>query len=225
MTRGMALTCQGSTGVREQVSLVCILLILTCTLGESALIYSFQPVGLGVCAGARREVLYWTSPNPSPAPRTTASVCLSADLPSAAIGWQFGDRLGVALGAHLGGFGLVLPRYKAANPYIEPADWYLTALDLGLHVTDRLGSSEEADPPMLVASLRSGLALQNPGPGWNLFASLAYEWTWARVRLGLGLRYLDIETYSLEMDYAVRRTSYAAGLTVGFGGWHSIGHR
>jgi hypothetical protein len=101
----------------------------------------------------------------------------------------------------------------------------LTALNLALHVTDQFGMPGEGERPILVASTFTGLALQNPGPGGVLGASLAYEWTWAHMQMGFRLRYLWTQNVSPGLDYMIERTSCAAGFTVGFGSWYPFGHR
>ena len=98
----------------------------------SGWIWLLQPVGVNVHAGSTREAMSWVNPAPPPAPETKFVLTASAELGTAAIGWQFGDRLGVALGTQLGSAGVV-SLMKGAS------DRFLTYLPLMGYTMLRLG--------------------------------------------------------------------------------------
>jgi hypothetical protein len=183
----------------------------------SGWIWLLQPVGVNVHAGSTREAMSWVNPAPPPAPETKFVLTASAELGTAAIGWQFGDRLGVALGTQLGSAGVV-SLMKGAS------DRFLTYLPLMGYTMLRLGEAGDIAQPMLSVRARYGPGIRyNEGPGGGLSVDLCYQWDWWRTTLVLGLRYSDDFFGLSEFDRFFRHTLLAAGLTVGIGRWHPIG--
>jgi hypothetical protein len=141
----------------------------------------------------------------------------SAEFGTAAIGWQFGDRLGVALGTQLGSAGVVSLMKGAPGRF-------LTYLPLMGYTMLRLGQPEDIAQPMLSVRARCGPGMRYyEGPGGGLSVDLRYQWDWWRLMMTLGLRYSYDAFVWPDLDRAFLHKSFAAGLTVGIGRWHPIG--
>jgi hypothetical protein len=202
-------------------SLTFLILVQTGTAAGSGWFCSFQPVGLGVGIGGVHQVVSTGNfAHPvSAVSWTSAGAYASARLVEAAIGWQFGDVLGLAVGSQLAEVDALVT--WSQGPAASRGLYYLAPLNLYLHVTKRLGSPDNASRPMLVGSLGAGLTVQYPGFGPRLSAAISCEWDWFRLRPGICLRYSDSQTAWIIDDFGTmaHERSLSAGLTIHLGGW------
>lgn len=208
---------------RGALVLACLLLVTTGTAGASGWVYSFQPVGLGVGIGGVHQVVYYGNlAHPVvPVSWTGADAYVSARLVEAAIGWEFGDVLGLALGSQLAE---IEAPVAWSRPDGSRSLFYFAPLNLDLHVTKRLGSPDDAGRPILVGSLGVGLTAQSAGIGSMLSAAISYEWSWFHMHPGICLRYSDSGVAWVVDDFGTEafEKSLSAGLTIHLGGWHDL---
>jgi len=212
---------------RGVLVLACLLLVAAGTAGASGWIYSFQPIGLGAGVGGVHQVVYYGNLAHAVTPTywTSADASLSGHFVEAAIGWQFGDALGLAVGSELAELDALMS--QSQGPAETRSLYYITPLNLYLHITGRLGNPENVNRPMLVGSLGAGLTGQYPGIGSRFSAAISYEWQCFHLRPGICLQYLESGAAWIIDDFGTEafEKSLSAGVTIHLGGWHDLGSR
>jgi hypothetical protein len=210
--------------IRPVATAAFLLLASAGTLSASGWMYAFQPIEFGLAAGGVSETMtdYYSQP-PKTSSWTGGGLVVSGRLLSAAIGRQFDDRVGAALGTQLLEVD-VTDAWTRSSPGSQVLP-HFSVLNPELSITYRLGDPYDALGPMLVGTVGAGLTALYVLPGMRATAGIGYEWSWGPARPGMALKYVSSEVgFALDMQGAVYDDQILSlGFTLRFDRWHAFG--
>lgn len=182
--------------------------------------YRVSAISLGVLGGVKNSV-YANAPKPGPVPGTTSTLFLTGELLSAAIGWNFANNWGSALGSRLF-------EYLQARPLSGHRNEMYSVLPLAIYVTKGVGTGVLRSGPTLTAFAQGSLSLTAdyrdlPIVAPGLSAGVSCQWNLGSWGLDIGLRASRYLIGSADEETTERLTCIGAGVALRHGAWRAFG--